>query len=120
MGLSLNQVLQHWVDDGTMKLGCLIAPTAADIRDVMVEGASGLIQVAPPWSRPRFELIKFESTRRRPLDRRSARLPTRNTSGCLAHESWLAGGSTWCWTGSIPSSGSWTPGDCLSILHALI
>ena len=41
-----------------MKLGCLIAPTAADIRDVMVEGPSGLINVAPAWSRPRFEASK--------------------------------------------------------------
>jgi len=41
-----------------MKLGCLIAPTAADIRDVMVEGPSGLINVAPPWNRPRFEASK--------------------------------------------------------------
>ena len=50
--------IQSRVDDGTMKLGCLIAPTAADIRDVMVEGPSGLIAVAPPWSRPRFESSK--------------------------------------------------------------
>ena len=50
--------IQQRVDDGTMKLGCLIAPTAADIRDVMVEGPSGLIAVAPPWSRPRFESSK--------------------------------------------------------------
>ena len=41
-----------------MKLGCLIAPTAADIRDVMVEGPSGLLAVAPPWCRPRFEPSK--------------------------------------------------------------
>ncbi len=41
-----------------MKLGCLIAPTAADIRDVMVEGPSGLLAVAPPWCRPRFESSK--------------------------------------------------------------
>ena len=41
-----------------MKLGCLIAPTAADIRDVIVEGPSGLIAVAPPWNRPRFESSK--------------------------------------------------------------
>ena len=41
-----------------MKLGCLIAPTAADIRDVMVEGQSGLLAVAPPWCRPRFEPSK--------------------------------------------------------------
>jgi hypothetical protein len=41
-----------------MRLGCLIAPTAADIRDVMVEGPSGLLAVAPPWCRPRFEPSK--------------------------------------------------------------
>ena len=50
--------IQRRVDDGTMKLGCLIAPTAADIRDVMVEGPSGLLAVAPPWCRPRFESSK--------------------------------------------------------------
>ena len=50
--------IQSRVDDGTMKLGCLIAPTAADIRDVMVEGPSGLIAIAPPWNRPRFESSK--------------------------------------------------------------
>ena len=50
--------IQRRVDDRIMKLGCLIAPTAADIRDVMVEGPSGLITVAPPWSRPRFESSK--------------------------------------------------------------
>jgi phage terminase large subunit-like protein len=50
--------IQRRVDNGTMKLGCLIGATAADIRDVMVEGPSGLIAVAPPWSRPRFESSK--------------------------------------------------------------
>ena len=30
--------IQRGSTTGTMKLGCLIAPTAADIRDVMVEG----------------------------------------------------------------------------------
>jgi phage terminase large subunit-like protein len=49
--------IQRRVDDRTMKLGCLIAPTA-DIRDAMVEGPSGLITVAPPSSRPRFESSK--------------------------------------------------------------
>jgi hypothetical protein len=47
--------VQHRVENGTMKSGCLIAPTAADIRDVMVEGPSGLLAVAPPWCRPRFQ-----------------------------------------------------------------
>jgi hypothetical protein len=50
--------IQRRVDQGTMKLGCLIAPTAHDIRDVMVEGPSGLIAVAPTWNRPRFESSK--------------------------------------------------------------
>ena len=50
--------IQRRVADGTMKLGCLIAPTANDIRDVMVEGPSGLLNVAPPWLRPRFEPSK--------------------------------------------------------------
>ena len=47
--------IQHRVESGTMKLGCLIAPTVADIRDVMVEGPSGLLTVAAPWCRPRLE-----------------------------------------------------------------
>jgi phage terminase large subunit-like protein len=50
--------IQRRVEEGSMKLGCLIAPTANDIRDVMVEGPSGLLAVAPPWARPRFEPSK--------------------------------------------------------------
>jgi len=50
--------VQHRVESGAMKVGCLIAPTTADIRDVMVEGQSGLLAVAPPWCRPRFESSK--------------------------------------------------------------
>jgi phage terminase large subunit-like protein len=34
--------IQRRVEAGIMKLGCLIAPTMADIRDVMVEGPSGI------------------------------------------------------------------------------
>src|SRR6516225_3140691 len=52
------QWIQHRVGAGIMKLGCLIAPTAADIRDVMVEGPSGLLATAPPWLRPTFEPSK--------------------------------------------------------------
>jgi hypothetical protein len=50
--------IQHRAQAGIMKLGCLIAPTPADIRDVMVEGPSGLLAVAPPWCRPSFEPSK--------------------------------------------------------------
>ena len=40
--------IQRRVEAGTSKLGCLVAPTTADIRDVMVNGPSGLLAVAPP------------------------------------------------------------------------
>ena len=49
------------------------------------------------------------STRRRRRDRRWARPPTPSTSGCSARESSPGGRSTWCWTGSTPSSCCWTP-----------
>lgn len=36
----------------------LVAPTAADGRDVIVEGDSGLLNIAPNWFRPTFEPSK--------------------------------------------------------------
>jgi phage terminase large subunit-like protein len=40
----------------------LVAPTAADARDVMVEGESGILAIAPPWNRPRYEPSKRRLT----------------------------------------------------------
>jgi phage terminase large subunit-like protein len=40
----------------------LIGPTAADCRDVMVEGKSGLVTLAPPWFRPKYEPSKRRLT----------------------------------------------------------
>lgn len=40
----------------------LIGPTAADVRDVMVEGESGLLAVSPPWNRPTYEPSKRRVT----------------------------------------------------------
>jgi phage terminase large subunit-like protein len=52
----------EWVRDQIENNGArriaLIAPTAQDARDVMVEGESGLLAVAPSWSRPRYEPSK--------------------------------------------------------------
>ncbi len=45
-----------------MRVGCLIAPTANDIRDVMTDGQSGLLNIAPPWCRPIFEPSKRRVT----------------------------------------------------------
>lgn len=33
----------------------LIAPTAGDARDVMVEGESGILATSPPWFRPKYQ-----------------------------------------------------------------
>jgi phage terminase large subunit-like protein len=40
----------------------LIAPTAADVRDVMVEGESGILAISPPWNRPVYEPSKRRLT----------------------------------------------------------
>ena len=40
----------------------LVAPTAADARNVIVEGESGLLAVSPPWDRPRYEPSKRRLT----------------------------------------------------------
>jgi phage terminase large subunit-like protein len=37
-------------------------PTAADARDIMVEGQSGILAVAPPWFRPVYEPSKRRLT----------------------------------------------------------
>ena len=43
----------------------LVAPTAADARDVMLEGESGLMSLFPPWDRPTYEpskrLVRFRN-----------------------------------------------------------
>ena len=36
----------------------LVAPTAADARDVMVLGESGIVAMSPPWFRPLYEPSK--------------------------------------------------------------
>lgn len=40
----------------------LVGPTAADVRDVMVEGESGIRACAPPWAQPVYEPSKRRLT----------------------------------------------------------
>ena len=42
------------VEAGRLGRIALVGETAADVRDVMVEGESGLLAASPPWSRPRY------------------------------------------------------------------
>ena len=46
----------------TARRVALVAPTAADARDVMVEGESGLLAIAPPGERPLYEPSKRRLT----------------------------------------------------------
>jgi hypothetical protein len=46
------------VESGRARRVALVAPTAADVRDVMVGGESGLLAVCPPWNRPAYEPSK--------------------------------------------------------------
>jgi len=42
--------------------GALVARTAADVRDVLVEGESGILAVSPPWFMPVYEPSKRRLT----------------------------------------------------------
>ncbi len=42
--------------------GALVARTTGDVRDVIVEGESGILAVSPPWFRPKWEPSKRRLT----------------------------------------------------------
>ena len=56
----------EWVrslaETGRAKRIALVAETAADARDVMIEGESGLLACCPPWARPKYEPSKRRLT----------------------------------------------------------
>lgn len=55
----------EWVRE-QVAAGCsrvaLVAPTAADARDTLVEGESGILAISPPWDRPIYEPSKRRVT----------------------------------------------------------
>jgi len=54
----------EWVREAKDTCGrmALVAPTAGDARDVMVEGESGILAISPPWDRPIYEPSKRRLT----------------------------------------------------------
>lgn len=50
------------VETGQWRRVALVARTAADARDVMVEGESGILASSPPWFRPKYEPSKRRLT----------------------------------------------------------
>jgi phage terminase large subunit-like protein len=55
-------VANEWAATGAAKRIGLIAPTAADCRDVLVEGPSGILATAPSWCAPDYEPSKRRIT----------------------------------------------------------
>lgn len=49
------ETIRDWAESGLCKRIALIAPTAGDVRDVMIEGESGLLAISAPWFRPAYE-----------------------------------------------------------------
>ena len=54
--------IRHQAESGACRRMALVAPTASDVRDVMVEGESGIMAVCPPWNRPKYEPSKRRLT----------------------------------------------------------
>lgn len=59
-GWGKTRVGAEWVRSMKDSVGriALIGPTAADVRDVMVDGDSGIIPISPPWDKPEYQPSK--------------------------------------------------------------
>jgi hypothetical protein len=56
------ELVRHWVESGQARYVGLVGATAADYRDTMILGPSGILSISPPWFRPRFEPSKRRLT----------------------------------------------------------
>lgn len=65
-GYGKTRVISEWVREQVngKRAGriALVAPTAADVRDVLVEGPSGIMASCPDWERPVYESSKRRLT----------------------------------------------------------
>lgn len=63
-GFGKTRTLVEWVrsnlqpDDRV----AIVGPTAGDVRDVLIEGESGILATSPPWMRPEYEPSKRRLT----------------------------------------------------------
>ena len=55
------EAVRDWIESGCGRVA-LIAPTQGDARDVMAEGESGLLAIAPDSNRPSYEPSKRRLT----------------------------------------------------------
>lgn len=56
------EYVREQVEAGNVRRIALVGPTAADVRDVMVEGPAGILAISPPWNRPKYEPSKRRLT----------------------------------------------------------
>ena len=56
------EFIRQQVDAGRTRHVALVGPTAADVRDTMIEGESGLLRIYPPEQRPKYEPSKRRIT----------------------------------------------------------
>jgi predicted phage terminase large subunit-like protein len=52
---ALSETVRAWATSGRYSRLAIVARTAADVRDVIVEGESGILRVSPDHERPRWE-----------------------------------------------------------------
>lgn len=53
--------VRKWVEQGYKRIA-LVGQTPAEVRDTMVEGESGILNISPPWNRPSYEPSKRRLT----------------------------------------------------------
>jgi phage terminase large subunit-like protein len=58
----LSEMANRWASSGQYRRIAIVAATAADARDVLVEGESGILSCAPDFSRPCYESSKRRLT----------------------------------------------------------
>jgi phage terminase large subunit-like protein len=56
------EFIREQVNAGTAQFIALVGATAADVRDTMIEGQSGILSVFPPGQRPQYEPSKRRVT----------------------------------------------------------
>lgn len=61
-GFGKTRAITEWARDQAEKMpgsrGAIVSSTAADARDIVVEGESGILAVCPPWNRPKYQPSK--------------------------------------------------------------
>lgn len=60
--MTLSEWVRGQVENGNAGRIALVAPTAADAREVLVEGPAGLLAISPSWNRPIYEASKRKLT----------------------------------------------------------